>query len=91
MIIKILEISETNYTVIVDSDSKTQHNVSLEPSYYKKLTLEKISKKKLIELSFEFLLARESNSSILSKFDLSLISNYFPEFENEIIIKIKEI
>tara|TARA_Y100000768_G_C23976999_1_gene683588 strand:- start:157 stop:432 length:276 start_codon:yes stop_codon:yes gene_type:complete len=91
MIIKILEISETNYNVIVESSSKTEHNVSLESSYYKKLTLEKISKKKLIELSFEFLLARESNSSILSKFDLSLIGNYFPEFENEIIIKIKEI
>ena len=52
MIIKILEISETNYNVIVESSSKTEHNVSLESSYYKKLTLEKISKKKLIELSF---------------------------------------
>ena len=54
------------------------------------MTNKKISKLKLIELSFEFLLKRESNTSILSAFELSIINNYFPEFENEITIKIKE-
>ena len=38
----------------------------------------------------EFLLKREANTSILPAFELSIINNYFPEFENEITIKIKE-
>ena len=33
---------------------------------------------------FEFLLARESNTSILSRFDLPVISRYFPEYESKI-------
>jgi hypothetical protein len=37
-----------------------------------------------VRRSFEFLLERESKESILSRFDLSLISRYFPEYEQEI-------
>ena len=54
------------------------------------MTNKRISKLKLIELSFEFLLKREPNTSIMPAFELSIINNYFPEFENEITIKIKE-
>jgi len=35
---------------------------------------------KLIEASFRFLLDREPKESILSRFDLSVISRYFPEY-----------
>lgn len=38
----------------------------------------------LIEKSFEFLLDRESNTSILSTFDLPVIARYFPEYESKI-------
>ena len=48
------------------------------------MTKKKISKKKLIEYSFQFLLDREPNTSILSFFELNIISKYFPEYENEI-------
>jgi hypothetical protein len=33
---------------------------------------------------FEFLLERESKDSILAQFDVSVISEYFPEFEETI-------
>jgi hypothetical protein len=36
----------------------------------------------LVRRSFEFLLARESNGSILSDFSLGDIERYFPEFVN---------
>ena len=36
----------------------------------------------LIRASFEFLLERESNTSILSSFDLPVIERYFPEYRN---------
>ena len=68
----------------------TLHKVNLNDNIYKKMTNKRISKLKLIELSFEFLLKREPNTSIMPAFELSIINNYFPEFENEITIKIKE-
>ena len=40
--------------------------------------------KELIKKSFEFLLERESKESILSSFDLPVISRYFPEYERVI-------
>ena len=38
----------------------------------------------LVKRSFEFLLAREANTSILREFDLSTIERYFPEYASEI-------
>ena len=38
----------------------------------------------LVRRSFEFLLAREANTSILRKFDLSTIERYFPEYARAI-------
>ena len=38
----------------------------------------------LVKWSFEFLLAREANTSILREFDLSTIERYFPEYASEI-------
>jgi hypothetical protein len=38
----------------------------------------------LIRRSFEFLLGREANTSILREFDLSTIERYFPEYAREI-------
>ena len=37
----------------------------------------------LVKRSFEFLLAREDNTSILNEFDLSTIERYFPEYARE--------
>lgn len=38
----------------------------------------------LVRRSFEFLLAREPNTSILREFSLSTIERYFPEYAEEI-------
>jgi hypothetical protein len=37
-----------------------------------------------IEAAFRFLLDREPKESILKRFDLTVISRYFPEFESEL-------
>ena len=39
----------------------------------------------LVARSFEFLLAREDNTSILREFDLSTIERYFPEYARAIV------
>ena len=48
------------------------------------LTNNKISKEELLNFSFYFLLERESNTSILSKFDIIVISKYFPEYISKV-------
>jgi hypothetical protein len=44
-----------------------------------------VTPEELIERSFEFLLEREPNTSILRRFDLPVIQTYFPEYERVMI------
>jgi|TARA_B000000557_G_C20657173_1_gene393108 hypothetical protein len=78
------------FIVKINSKNNSIHRVILKDDLHNHLTKGKISKEELIKLSFQFLLQRESNTSILSSFELKMISNYFPEYEKEIILKIKE-
>jgi hypothetical protein len=82
--IKVLVIDESRYQVTVVAASTTTHDVAVDQHYALKLTAGKISTAQLVEKSFEFMLARESNTSILRSFNLSVIVRYFPEYENEI-------
>jgi len=83
--ITVEKINASTFKVTVKgSNTTTNHTVSLSPSYYKELTGGKISEEDLVENSFEFLLERESNTSILSSFDLPVIGRYFPAYENSI-------
>jgi hypothetical protein len=83
--IEIKKKSEHEFFVCVKEEkTETEHLITLDDDYYKKLTNGEISKEELIKRSFEFLLERESKESILSKFDLKVIKNYFPEYEKKI-------
>lgn len=81
--IHITTIDLNHYQVQVVSSTTTSHNVSVQPEYAQKLTSGTMSTVDLIHQSFEFLLAREPNTSILRSFDLSVIARYFPEYERE--------
>jgi hypothetical protein len=71
---------------ISENESKTEHKVSMTSEFFNKITLEKdVKPKDIIKESFEFLLKREPKESILSEFDVTLISRYFPEYEKEIV------
>ena len=72
------------YQVTVAEGASTQHTVTLTPEYLQKLTGGRVSAETLIQKSFEFLLERESNTSILRSFDLPVIQRYFPEYERTI-------
>ena len=80
MTILIKELSDEEFQVTVNAKNSTSHNVTLTDDTYQNLTNGKVSKKELIEFSFKFLLEREPNTSILSSFELSVISEYFPEY-----------
>ena len=70
---------------VIQGDSKTTHKVQLDRDDYQNLTDGKVSPEELIQCSFEFLLEREPKESILSSFNISVISRYFPGYEREII------
>jgi hypothetical protein len=59
---------------------ETHHDVSITHADYRRLA-DQASPENLIIASFRFLLDRESPQSILPRFDVSVISHYFPEFE----------
>ena len=49
-----------------------------------RLTAGKHTLELCLEAAFRFLLDREPKESILSRFDVTVISRYFPEFEQEL-------
>ena len=67
--------------VTVSGRTTTTHRVTLTDSYFAKLYPADGTKEDLIRRSFEFLLQREPNTSILSSFALPVIGRYFPEYE----------
>ncbi len=84
--IEVEKIVESKFRVrVIEAGSETSHDVTVSPKDYARLTAGKIEPEELVRRSFEFLLEREPKESILMRFDLSVISRYFPEYEREII------
>ncbi len=82
--IKITEIEKDKFLVDVSDKVKTSHNVVISDKVYKQLTNGVISKSELLEKSFEFLLDREPNTSILTNFEIQIISHYFSDYANSV-------
>jgi len=82
--ITIESINQNSFKVTVNKESTTEHLVLLNDNFYQSITNGKVTKKDLIIKSFEFLLLRESNQSILKEFNLEVINQYFPEYNNVI-------
>jgi len=85
--ITVQSIDENTFRVTVEGRTTTTHTVTLSSSDYEQLTGKRVTPEVLVEKSFEFLLERESNTSILRLFDLPVIGQYFPEYET-IITKV---
>ncbi len=82
--IEVSKNSETEFEVrVLVGNGESRHLVTVKPE-----TLESVaggrSAEELIRASFEFLLEREPKEAIMSRFDLTVISRYFPEYEAEI-------
>jgi hypothetical protein len=69
---------------VVEAGSESVHQITLDPKDLARLAGVTLEPEELIGKSFEFLLEREPKESILSRFDLSVISRYFPEYERDI-------
>ena len=82
--IKIIELEKGQFSVEVIDKKTTFHKVIISDKIHQNLTGGKVSKTQMLEKSFEFLLKREPNTSILTNFEIQLISNYFSDYENYI-------
>lgn len=82
--IALKKLDDASYEVAVSGSSPTTHTVTVTPDYAAKLTAGRITVEELVRRSFDFLLEREPNTSILRRFDLSVIARYFPEYERAI-------
>ncbi len=82
--IAIEAIDEETFKVCVNGQTATTHTVTLRREYCEALTGGRVDAKTLIRKSFEFLLEREPNTSILRSFDLPVIGHYFPDYEAKI-------
>ena len=80
----ITELSKDKFEITVKADQLTKHIVSVTDQMLLNLTNNKTSKEELLNFSFNFLLEREPNTSILSKFDIIVISKYFPEYISKV-------
>ena len=68
---------------VADSISTT-HTVTVTDQSLTDLTDNNVTKTQLLELSFNFLLDREPNTSIMSSFHINVISRYFSNYRDEV-------
>ena len=77
---KVDQIHNNLFKVSINDSVDSLHLVTVSDKIFQKLTKNKITKKKLIQLSFEFLLKREKNTQIFREFEIQVISEYFPDY-----------
>ena len=84
MSISIRKLSDDVFEVTVAKPSTTTHTVTVTDQSLTDLTDNNATKTQLLDFSFNFLLDREPNTSILSSFDIKVISKYFSDYRDEI-------
>ena len=74
------QINNSQFKVLIKDSVDSCHLVTVSDETFQKLKKKKITKRKLINLSFEFLLTKEKNTQILREFEIQVISEYFPDY-----------
>ena len=84
MSISIKKLTEDVFQVTVADSMTNTHEVTVTDQSLTDLTENKMTKTQLLKFSFNFLLDREPNTSILSSFDINVISKYFSDYRVEV-------
>ena len=84
MSVSIKKLSDDVFEVTVAKTSTTTHMVTVTDQSLIDLTDNSTTKTELLEFSFNFLLDREPNTSILLSFDINVISKYFSDYKGEV-------
>ncbi len=70
--------------IVREGKSETLHHVTMSRETCDELTAGKYTPERCLEAAFHFLLDREPKESIMRSFDVTVISRYFPEFQQEL-------
>ena len=84
MSISINKLSDDLFVVTVADRITTTHKVTVTDESLTDLTDNNVTKTQLLNFSFRFLLEKEPNTSILSSFDINVISKYFSNYRDEV-------
>jgi hypothetical protein len=81
---RLAEDDRLEFEVVVrKGEGETHHHVTMSRETCERLA-GKHTPERCLEAAFRFLLDREPKESILGRFDVTVISRYFPEFEREL-------
>ena len=69
---------------ISEGGGATHHQVTMSQATHESLVGAEVSPEDCVRAAFRFLLDREPKESILSSFDITVISRYFPSFEQDL-------
>ena len=82
--ISIEKRNDNVFEVTVADSVTTTHTVTVTDQSLNDLTDNNVTKTQLLEFSFKFLLEREPNTSILSSFDINVISKSFSNYIDKV-------
>ena len=84
MTTSIIKQNDDVFIVKVKNEASTSHTVIVTNQSLADLTNNNVAKTQLLQFSLDFLLKREPNTSILSSFDINVISKYFSDYKDEV-------
>jgi hypothetical protein len=70
--------------VVREGKGETRHQVTMGRAACDRLTAGRHTPESCLEAAFRFLLDHEPKEAILARFDVTTISRFFPEFEQEL-------
>ncbi len=67
-----------------EGNGESRHMVTMTTATHQRLTAGRVDAAACVGAAFRFLLDREPKEAILSRFDITVISRYFPEFSKKL-------
>ncbi len=69
---------------VSEGDAETSHRVHVPDGFLDQFDREDLDEETVVEESFAFLLDHEPASSIMEEFSLTVISDYFPDYPDDL-------
>jgi hypothetical protein len=70
--------------IVREPGGESRHHVTMDRAIYERLSAGRHTPQQCLDAAFRFLLDREPRESIMGRFDVTVISRYFPDFERQL-------